>query len=199
MRITNAIGYQETRDTIARDWSMYMSSAFPESNWMFIPNIGKQAVDYFQRWKLNALILSGGDDIGVYKERDITEFELLKYVLNNHIPVLGICRGLQLVHMFCGGQLEKGGKEFVQLHRANRHNISIGNQSFEVNSFHNFKIIENSIHKDFTIFARCLADNSVEGLENKNILAMMWHPERDTQVNTWNKSLIDNFLNRNLG
>ena len=47
--------------------------------------------------KINGIILSGGNNIGDVKERDITETYLLKYAETNEIPVLGICRGMQML------------------------------------------------------------------------------------------------------
>ena len=61
------------------------------------------------------VIIPGGVDINpaLYGEfntdsRDIdddldkVEFQILKYAVENHIPVLGICRGLQIINVFFG-------------------------------------------------------------------------------------------------
>lgn len=198
MRITHAQGYNEPRDTIARDWSNYIMDAFPKSKYLFIPNIGEKAVDFIKKWKINMLVISGGDDLGVTPERDVTENGLLRYAIETNIPIIAICRGIQLVHSFYGGKLIRGNESFVKTHRANKHNVKINNSIEEVNSFHTNRIDEKTLNKRFNIFARCTNDNSIEGIEGNQILAMMWHPERDKGVSSWNKLLIENFIKKNI-
>jgi N5-(cytidine 5'-diphosphoramidyl)-L-glutamine hydrolase len=195
MRITNATGYDEPRDTIAMDWSNYMLNSFPEDQFIFIPNLEDSVIDYINNLGINALILSGGDDLGVFQTRDKTEFLLLEYALKMEIPVIAICRGLQLVHTYFGGILKRGSEGFVKEHRSTMHLVDIENSIKEVNSYHTNYIDEESVNEGFEIFARCELDNSIEGLRNNRILGMMWHPERDPEVSTWNKLLIKDFLN----
>lgn len=197
MRITNADGYDEPRDTIAHDWSGYISNAFPDSKFLFIPNIGENAVDFIKKWGINVLIISGGDDIGATPLRDITETALLKYAINSKIPTIAICRGLQLVHDYFGGKLIGGSNTFINTHRANPHDINIENSIRIVNSYHTNKIDENSLSKEAKILARCAVDDSIEAIEIRNILAMMWHPERDEEISVWNKLLIEKFISIN--
>ncbi len=195
MRITNAVGYDEPRDTIASDWSKYILKAFPDSQFVFIPNIKEKVIDYIDNLKIDVVILSGGDDLGVYPSRDRTELIVLKHALKMKIPVIAICRGLQLVHTYFGGKLGSGNSDFVTKHRAVSHLLEIDGSTKEVNSYHTNYIVEESISDCFEIFARCKNDKSIEGLRNKSILAMMWHPERDAKVSKWNKLLIEKFLN----
>ena len=196
MRITHASGYDEPRDALANDWPKYMQSAFPDSQYLFIPNIEKNVVGFIKKWKINILILSGGDDLGTDPQRDNTETILLEYALANDIPIIGICRGMQLIHDYYGGKIGAGDKFFVAQHRAHPHKVEISHAIFEVNSYHANMILEETIHNDFDIYARCSSDQSVEGMRSKNILSMMWHPERDRAVNEWNKKLIEDFLNK---
>lgn len=194
MRITNAVGYDEPRDTIASDWNEYMLSAFPDSQFIYIPNIEKNVAAYIDELNINVLILSGGDDLGVYPRRDITETLALEHAIKKQIPVIAICRGLQLVHTYFGGKLEVGSEKVIKEHRATKHLINIESFVREVNSYHTNYLNEESVSDKFEIFARCKSDNSVEGIRNKNILAMMWHPERDVEIVEWNRLLIEKFL-----
>ena len=68
--------------------------------------------------KLDGLILSGGNTLadyadmndkteGVSIERDNYEKALLKVALSTNTPVLGVCRGLQVINVFYQGQLKK--------------------------------------------------------------------------------------------
>ena len=65
--------------------------------------------------KLDGLILSGGNSLADYAdtndkkeiisiERDNYEKALLKLALSTHTPVLGVCRGLQIINVFYKGQ-----------------------------------------------------------------------------------------------
>ncbi len=190
MRVANALGYEEVRDAIARDWSDYMLNVFPKAQWLFIPNIGLNATKYIKDWNINVLFLSGGDDLGLFPDRDETETTLLKYALKNNIPIVAICRGMQLVHTFFGGKIEEGDEIFSLEHRATEHVILFEGEQRVVNSYHTNKIIENSIHNSFNILARCITDNTIESFKNDAILAMMWHPERDKEYQKWNQKII---------
>lgn len=194
MRETNAVGYDEPRDAIAQDWGNYMSSSFPSHNWLSIPNIGSKAVEYFIKWDLNVLILSGGDNLGVTKKRDHTERQLLKHALQNNMPVIGVCRGLQLIHSYFGGNIKIGEEPFIKEHRAHDHKVNLNKKTYLSNSYHVNQIEENTLNKEFEILARCSNFNSIEAIQGKNILAMMWHPERKMEENSWSNNLIFNFL-----
>ncbi len=194
MRVTSALTYEETRDTISRDWSRYMLRTFPDANFLFVPNIGEQSINYVRRWDINVLILSGGDDIGVYLDRDNTERLLLRYALGAQIPIIAICRGMQLVHDEFGGKIIIGNDGFVEKHRSKRHNIGMDGDIYNVNSYHSNRIDLDSLNPNFDIYARCIEDNSIEGFRSKFVLAMMWHPERESQSIHWNDCIINNFL-----
>ena len=47
--------------------------------------------------KIKGIILSGGQDIGTNKLRDKTEITLIDFAIKNKIPLIGICRGMQLI------------------------------------------------------------------------------------------------------
>ena len=84
--------------------------------------------------RLDGLIFSGGSDLaaelygqtqhpdtlGVIPHRDRSELELLGEALERDLPVLGICRGMQLVNVIRGGSLHQHLPELVDgsLHKA---------------------------------------------------------------------------------
>ncbi len=195
-RETNANGYNEPRDALAQDWGNYMSNTFPSHNWLSIPNIGSKAVEYFTKWDLNVLILSGGDNLGKTENRDNTEFHLLKYAIENKIPIIGVCRGLQLIHSYFGGKIRIGEEQFIKEHRAHDHEILLNKQIYLSNSYHVNQIEEDTLNKEFKIIATCSKFNSIEAIERENILAMMWHPERKMNKKSWSNNLIFNFLKK---
>ena len=194
MRVTNAQNYHELRDTIAQDWPRYINYLFPEANYFFIPNIGEDAVNYCKKNNINLLILSGGDDIGVFEKRDNTELALLEFMISNKLPVIGICRGMQLIHNYLGGDIMKGNDSFVNEHRATKHKVRIKNEIITVNSYHNLKIDELTLNTELSILARNISDDSIEAFIGPKILGLMWHPERDVYFSTYTKQLIIKFL-----
>ncbi len=71
---------------------------------------------------IDALVLWGGEDIspsyykqkrhsknqcwsGIPSKRDMNEWKALKYALMNNIPIIGVCRGAQMLCAFSGGKL----------------------------------------------------------------------------------------------
>ena len=194
-RITQANGYEESRDSLAHDWGDFFTREFPKDIWVSIPNIGDDAVKYFQSLSLNVLILSGGDSIGETPKRDETEFALLEYALKKRIPIIAICRGMQLVHSYFGGKIIKGDDEFTLIHRAQMHEIiTEENDVFSINSYHNDLILEDTLHDDLKIIARCTKDFTIEAFMNHRLIGLMWHPERAMVDSKWSKELIKNFL-----
>lgn len=188
--------YSEMRDCIATDWALYMTKHFRNCRWMYLPNIGEEIVDYCQLWNLNAFILTGGNDIGESKDRDSTEYALLEYAINGSKPLLGVCRGLQIIYSYFGGEIRPGEPEFVSLHRATRHYVRIGNEDYDVNSFHTNELSTTSIPKDLTVLAKGSEDESIEAIQAKGILGIMWHPEREKSVQHWNTEMIRNLFFR---
>lgn len=197
MRVTNAQSYHEPRDSIAQDWPRYINYLFPKANYIFIPNIGEDAVNYCKKLNINILILSGGDDIGLIKKRDNTELALLKYMIHNKLPVIGICRGMQLIHHYFGGRIIKGNDSFINHHQSTKHEVSIKNELITVNSYHSLKIDELTLNTGLSILARNIVDESIEAFIGPKILGLMWHPERDKYFSSHTKVLIKKFLSSN--
>lgn len=190
MRETNAVNYNEKRDSIARDWFRYMEDVMPNANWILLPNIGENIIKYIDTWGINAFILSGGEDLGISDERDETESVIFKYSLKENLPVLGICRGCQLVYKLIGGSVEKKNDEFSKFHTANYHEVIIENKKKIVNSYHSNALLEVVKPKELDIIARCKKDNTIEAYERYNILGLMWHPEREKEFNEWDAKKI---------
>jgi putative glutamine amidotransferase len=194
MRVTDAVGYIEKRDSIAQDWALYLKKVLPNAQYLFIPNIGNEAVDYAEKWNINVFIFSGGENIGSSKSRDQTEFALFEYALTNKFPILGVCRGLQLIYTKLGGTVEAQNYEFSDIHKAKKHYIEIEGIVRQVNSYHENKLIEKPLPDCLTILAKCVDDDSIEAVRGENILGVMWHPEREYNINSWETEIIHSFL-----
>ena len=120
----------------------------------------------------DAVVLSGGNDIGQWVNRDITEIMLLDYAQQRQLPLLGICRGMQMIANWAGIGLRT-----VKGHVGARHMLS-GQISRQVNSYHEFSIA--SCPDGFEILATS-EDSEIEAIENKSLgwEGWMWHPERE--------------------
>lgn len=176
MRIVQAAGYIEPRDALSQQWAGFMAQALPNARWLPIPNLGAQAVTRFcTQWDLNGLILSGGDDIGHSPVRDDTELALLDWAERQQAPVLGVCRGMQLMCLQAGAELVP-----VQGHVCTRHVVS-GERSGEVNSFHAWA--PDRCPPGFRLLAHA-PDGVLEAVAHDTMRweGWMWHPERESSI-----------------
>jgi N5-(cytidine 5'-diphosphoramidyl)-L-glutamine hydrolase len=209
MRQDNANGYVEPRDGLAQDWGYYFQRNFRDFAWISIPNLEEEVTSYIKYWGIQGLVLSGGHDIGVTPKRDLTERYLLAYAIDNDLPVLGICRGMQLIQNYFGGALSEVKDD---AHIAKTHTVLLSKPSdtfgnfpdvlpneLIVNSFHSMCIEHNELADVLVPFA--LDDEGlVEAFchQTARIIGLMWHPERYARPQSFDTSLIKQFfLNRN--
>ena len=147
--------------------------------------------------KINLLILTGGNDIISNKKESLTrnkiEKNLIKKAIKKKIPILGICRGAQLLNISFGGKIKK-----VRNQMRTRHNIYITKNDIikkkilNVNSFHNFGIKKNNLSKKFVKIAFD-KENNIEMFVSKKhkIIGVMWHPERED-----NKKILTDLIKK---
>lgn len=176
--------------------------------------------------KCNALILSGGvdiypelfndwetkQDVGKYNpERDGFEFRILEAAVNRNLPVLGICRGCQLINVFFNGSLIY---DIETIRNVNHRAIDDKNMRL-----HPVKLVEDSVlfgiikEKDGVVtsshhqsvdrpgegirITSKSGDGIVESIEcsGKNIIGVQWHPEcMDNYEDPFSKNLIMKFI-----
>lgn len=150
-------------------------------------------------------------------QRDHFESQIYKYSQEHRFPLLGICRGLQLVNVLEGGKLVQDQGEANQQHMKiddidNLHEVHVAQNSLlyeiagvpvsEVNSAHHQVIDENELGNNLVVNARSGAgDNTIEGIEFNDktgrafMLCVQWHPERmDDQENELTKNIKQRFL-----
>ncbi len=176
---------------------------------------------------VDALILSGGHDVSPYlyneenhpklgetlELRDRVEYLLIKKAIEFKKPILGICRGLQLLNVYFGGTLHQDlSLSSASLRHSSpmeptflEHHVEIKKDStlfewlkeskIKVNSFHH-QIIKD-LAKEFTISALA-SDGVIEAFESKelNIYAVQWHPEMLYDYDTHSYNIFNEFIKR---
>jgi gamma-glutamyl-gamma-aminobutyrate hydrolase PuuD len=138
-----------------------------------VPNILGSAIDeWLNIINPTAVVLSGGNDIGLAIDRDSTEYALLKSAYERQLPVLGICRGMQIMAHWAGTSLCR-----LQGHVRARHRL-LGEITAEVNSYHEFSLA--TCPKNFVVLARS-EDGAIEAIRHQTLPweGWMWHPERE--------------------
>ena len=117
------------------------------------------------------------------EEIDTLDFAMIKKFNDVNKPILGICRGIQAINVFFGGGLYQDIPNHKLL-RNERHNVKFEKDSFLYDCYKTEQMQINSLHhqaiktvaKGFKVVAKS-EDGIVEGIENKNIIAVQWHPE----------------------
>jgi len=200
--VENIITHKERRDCIDQRWSVLVNNLgyfpIPLSN-INEKSVGK-LVDILQ---LDAIILSGGNSITVLDpsatdvapERDFFEQELIKEALKRKMPIIGVCRGMQLLNLYFGGRLTP-----VQDHVACTHKLNIRPEYCKnipevVNSYHNWGIKSSDLATELKVMATDQQGN-VEAFvhEKRSVLGVMWHPEREMPFKHKDIKLIKGFL-----
>ena len=156
---------------------------------------------------LDGLLLTGGKDVdpAVYgqqphpstdqpsQQRDAWEFALLRAALQRQLPVLGICRGAQVLNVALGGTLHQHLPDVIGHggHRAGNAEFStlsvravpgtrlaeLVGESVDVRCYHHQAIAELG---DGLVVSGWDADGVIEALElpgNGFVVAVQWHPE----------------------
>lgn len=175
---------------------------------------------------IDGLLLSGGVDIDpkyygeentgkiveISSAMDESEQLLIKLAMEADLPILGICRGMQSLNVFCGGTLiqdipsERGVSVVHRLDKPETafHNIivekdsplseAIGFGTHRINSYHHQAVKKLSPEFSACAFAE---DGIVEAIYHKNkkfILGVQWHPERDYHTTPDSKKILDKFI-----
>lgn len=151
-------------------------------------------VSYIEALAPDAILLTGGNDIGTTPDRDATERAMLDFSIVKNLPVFGICRGMQMMNIYQGGSLIS-----TQGHVSTRHLITgaFCIQSREVNSYHNMSITKKTLGQDLEILAST-QDGCVEAFRHKSLpwLAVMWHPERENPINNVDLDVLFSHLDK---
>ena len=165
----------ESRDCIDSRLTNFFLSLDLEA--VTIPNNAKDVTAILHKVIPTGVVLSGGNNIGEEPQRDSTERALLDYAVQENLPVLGICRGMQMINHYLGGNLTSVDGHAGSAHRI--HGERAGFNRVNVNSFHNFQLEQ--LGENLSVAARS-DDGTIEAITHNQLpwLGIMWHPERET-------------------
>lgn len=140
------------------------------------------------------LILCGGADIGINIERDTRELNWIKMAIDAKQPIIGVCRGMQILNHYFGGKVEDLKDRIVEYHQSDEfsddedhseresqfHYIkNLDDVMFEVNSRHHqwCSVIADNFKVTHMSFDGGWIPEAIED-ETLQIIAVQWHPER---------------------
>ncbi len=163
--------------------------------------------------RLDALVLTGGSDVDPARygqaagshtqpprtDRDAAELALLAAALDAGLPVLAICRGMQLLNVFRGGTLIQHlpdvtsgedhaatpgtyGHHLVHVEQDSTLATVLGRTTVDVATSHHQGIDE--LGKELAVTARA-GDGIIEAVEDQSrpfLLGVQWHPEAGTDL-----------------
>ena len=157
--------------------------------------------------EIDALLLTGGDDVdpavyggdpgdtgGSDRRRDEFEIRLIRGALDRDMPILGICRGIQILNVAHGGTIRNlrsdealSDRHGIDVDSFTAHEVDIatgtrlaevlGTSAYRVNSFHG-----QAVGRVGTGLRVCATadDGVVEAIERPDrafVIGIQWHPE----------------------
>jgi putative glutamine amidotransferase len=173
-RVAVAPSFEERRDCLDQAWIKFLTTCglIP----LPVPN-DEQAVRWLcETISISGILLTGGNDLLAYggdaPERDAAESILVDIADKRALPILGVCRGMQMIQHRFGIRLER-----VSGHVTPQQVISIDGEATEVNSYHNFGATQTRPPLEAWAFAE---DGVVEAIRHmtRPTMGIMWHPER---------------------
>lgn len=165
---------------------------FSDNGVTLVPVIDTKEIDRIAK-ECDGLCVPGGVDINpkLYNEEvngtetfydflDELDYAYIDAFYKANKPILGICRGHQIINVFFGGTLYQD----INNHKNCWHEVSVeadgyinkiyNTSTLKVNSWHHQAVKD--IAPGFKVVARSL-DGYVEAMEYKNIYTVQWHPE----------------------
>lgn len=175
----------------------------------------------------DGLVLTGGNDIDpalygeavlndtvvIAPERDLGERRLCDMAMAKNIPILGICRGIQILNVHFGGTLYQDLPAQVETtvnhsmekpHHRTCHDCNliprsplrdlIGEAQIAVNSHHHQAVKD--VAPGFAVMGRC-SDGIIEAMwkpDAKFLWAVQWHPEKIWDIEESSAKIFQAFL-----
>lgn len=151
----------------------------------------------------DCLLLPGGGDITpaffgeqnhgsrkIDTELDILQLQALDFCIEKHIPVLGICKGIQVINVGFGGTLyqDMPTAQFHSYEDGDKYHDTVIEKGSWLHTLYGDHAIVNSAHHQsirklgsgLDVVQRCPKDDCIEAIVHRElpILGVQWHPER---------------------
>jgi len=185
-RIDKVGEFKEIRDNISQDFL----NMIDQLNYIpiLVPNNLNLIKNIVKSTNFEGIILTGGGNPKKNDVRQKVELFLIKHSIKFKKPLLGFCRGAQLINLYFGGSIKKVSNHVKKKHFLLSNNLK---KKIKTNCFHNFGITYETISNKINILAKT-KDNSIEFFKHHNyeIYGIMWHPERSQKINKTELGLI---------
>lgn len=190
--------------------------------WINTDDLDKAIAEMLQ---CDGLLLSGGEDMDpkyygqtptekcgeIVPRRDEVEMKMLEAFFATGKPILGICRGEQLMNVYFGGSLHQDivdiskcrhndyprknlGCHMVSLTGGTKLARIMGKQTLRVNSLHHQAVT--TVGKDITISA-VSEDGIIEAIEHTShpfCMGVQWHPEHMVRYCKQQRRIFEAFV-----
>ncbi len=123
-------------------------------------------------------------------ELDILQLQALEYGIQNRIPILGICKGMQIINVGLGGSIIQD-LPTARMHRyqgADQYHPAVNSPGSCLECLYGSTMLVNSAHhqgldklgKGLQVISRCPLDQCIEAIRHESLpmLGVQWHPER---------------------
>ena len=204
-RVVDVSNRGERRDALDQAWTVFLHACGLEI--LPLPNRHPDIVEYVKDSRIMGCLLTGGNNLSeaksekrqssdVFPERDETEKALVEYATEIGLPVLGVCRGMQMLNIIHGGIVSE-----IKGHANTRHAImsfAAGEKQFSfdstVNSYHDWAVTLDNLAPNCD--ALYVTDNCVEVMHHNSLphLGVMWHPERNKPFSKYDLKNVRQFF-----
>ena len=190
--------------------ALYTCGALPV---VLCPTDDKEAISELAE-RFDGIVFTGGIDISpefygenichekteVSRARDLFELRLFHEFYEKKKPILGICRGIQLINVALGGTLF----QHIENHSGVKHTVRVSGRLLTLSENRN-EVITNSTHhqalkdlgKELEIIARA-DDGFVEGVcdfsGGRYLLGVQFHPEKSFDEDRFSRAIIRDFV-----
>lgn len=187
-RLATQESYQERREILASEWGEFFKKI------QILPLPLSYAIEIQEyAFVLDGVILSGGNDLSIFSDeensliRDGYEKSVIEYCIKTYLPLLGICRGAQMIASYFDCKLKP-----IQGH-IGEHQILWDDKKDCVNSYHHYAIASlggglkcEAVSEDGGI--ECFSHQALP------IFGAMWHPEREEGQTFSTQRIFKKFL-----
>ena len=165
---------------------------------ILIPYVDEPEV-FLNKQKIDGIFLTGGTDLYSVSKNELSksryshEKKIINFSIDKNIPLLGMCRGMQIIGEFFGGNLKRVSNEVrtrskLTINRDSKFYNEL-NKIQTVNSYHKYALQD--LNQEILISATN-QNNVIKAIEHKelNIFGQMWHSEREKTFSSFEIKLI---------